>query len=148
MLSPSLGLLLIFVAGARAQPPGGGGPPPAGPPPAGAPSTPVAASPTASPGTSTACSASAYTGDARCNLWRLNTDQVGAVMNDYLYDVQAVAVHTTGGGTDYLVVEATGMPSYSRTLTAADMTKLASRPRASDDFVTAGLDASLGDVVE
>lgn len=101
-----------------------------------------------SPGTSTSCSASAYTDDDRCNIWRINTDQVGAVMSDYLVDVQAVSVYTTGGGTDYLVVEATGMPSYSHTLTAADMAKLEARPNAADDFVSTGLDASLGDVIE
>ncbi len=112
--------------------------------------------PSSMPGTTTTssnCTSTTSTSDM-LNNWMINSSnerslnifETGSSLG-VLVNVQSVA-SVACSGSNYIQVQATGVPNYSVTMTAADITALNSRPKASTDFLSGSTTASAGNVVK
>ena len=93
------------------------------------------------------------TSSADLSEWLLNTTErstqifESSTSQGALEDVQAVSIQTVSGS-DYVYVEATGIPKYDVSMTQAMIDELNSRPRASSDFYSGATTATAGQLVE
>lgn len=94
------------------------------------------------------CAGTDHAGEPVCSAWQVNTLRSTAAVlgSGILTDVESVQV-VTDDGRDYLLVQSSGIPSYSTTLTSEQLAALQARPLAATDFVTGEPTVAAGDVV-
>jgi len=84
--------------------------------------------------------------------WILNTtNETSAILRDggnpILVNVQSVQ-QTTLSGAEYALVDRTGIPNYTHTMTITDVQTLNNRPEAATDFVGGVTSATVGQLVQ
>lgn len=92
--------------------------------------------------------------ESSASVWVINSDNTRSQYifeenstQGILVDVQSVEEVVVGNST-YTYVEATGIPSYSVTLSQGEVDDLNARPKADSDFATGSTTASAGEAVE